>query len=164
MSNELLFTFFVIGFLALLYSLFTQIITSKFGKRDRVKQIQDDMKRINAQYSQALKSNDEKRIKEAEEEQKKIPALLQESMILQFKPLIITLPILLILPIILRMLFPFFEIKLTQSLPIFIQNWEQFPNWRDTFGAVGWFWIAFIFGGLLMQGIVGGVKKLKKQK
>lgn len=164
MSIDWTFTLFAIALMALCYSVFTQFITSRFGNRTRVKQIQDDMKRINEQYAKAIKSNDEKRLAEAEKEQKTIPALLQESMILQFKPLIFTLPVLLIIPIILRSVFPMFVIHITQALPIFVQNWNNFPNWRDTFGPVGWFWITFVFGGLLIQLIVSGVKKMRGKK
>ncbi|GEM_PF-6739627 len=45
-------------------------------------------------------------------------------------------------------MFSGFVIKLPISLPIVIQNFEKFPNWRDTFGPNGWFWLCVVFAGL----------------
>ncbi|MFH1285656.1 MAG: EMC3/TMCO1 family protein [Candidatus Micrarchaeota archaeon] len=158
--------FFAISLLALVYSLFTAYVTNRFGNRERVKEIQKIMGDLSKNFNEATKRGNKDEIKKAEEEQAKMPNLLMESMILQFKPLIFSLPLLIILPMILRSLFPVFEITLPFSLPIFIQNFDKFPNWRNVFGAVGWFWVVLLFGGFAMQMIAqqSGFGKKEKKK
>lgn len=51
-------------------------------------------------------------------------------------------------PVAVQNMFAGFVIKLPFQLPIVIQNFDRFPNWRDTFGPNGWFWICVVFGGL----------------
>ncbi len=163
MSSEII-AFFAIAITAMLYSVASTFITSKYGNKERVKQIQDEMKVINKEYAESLKSNDKKRIEKAEREQARIASLLKESMILQFKPLIFTLPLLLIVPVVIASLFPDFVIQLSQPLPVFIQNFDKFPNWRNVFGPKGWFWVSLVFSSLAIQVIVQGMKKLKERK
>lgn len=162
--SEQIIAFFVIAITAMLYSVASIFITSKYGNKERVKQIQDEMKAINKEYTESLKSNDKKRIEKAEKEQARIANLLKESMILQFKPLIFTLPLLLLIPMILGNTFPDFVIQLSQPIPVFIQHLEQFPNWRSVFGSRGWFWVSLVFTSLAMQLIVQGIKKIKEMK
>jgi len=157
-------TFFAITLTALVYSAISGLITNKLGNRARVTQVQAEMNRINNMLSEAVKQNDEKKKKDAEAEQGRIPELMKESMMLQFKPLIVTLPIFFALSWGLKAAFPEFTIKLSFALPIFIQNLEKFPNWRDTFGVIGWFILALLFSGLLMQFIVGKITEMKKKK
>lgn len=147
--------FATITFTAVIYSAFSLHMSRTFGNRKRLKEIQDEMNRINNRLKAAMKSGDEKKIKEAEEEQARLPSLLRESMVLQFKPLIITLPIFFLLSWSLRSVFNDFVIKLAFKIPVFIQHFERFPNWRDEFGALGWFILMLIFSGLALQALVG---------
>lgn len=156
--------FFAITLTALVYSALSTYATKTLGNRARVAQVQAEMNRINNMMSEAVKKNDEGKKKEAEKEQTRIPSLMKESMILQFKPLIVTLPIFFVASWLLKELFPYFTIKLAFSLPIVIQNLDRFPNWRDTFGVVGWFILALIFSGLLMQFITGKIEAMRKKK
>lgn len=155
--------FFAISSTAVVYSALSTHITKTWGNRTRVTQIQAEMNRINNLMTEAVKKNDEKKKKEAEAEQAKIAGLMKESMILQFKPLAITLPIFFGLSWALRTLFPNFQIKLAFALPIVIQNFDRFPNWRDTFGVIGWFILALIFSGLLVQFIAGKIAEMRKK-
>lgn len=156
--------FFAISLTAVVYSAISGHITKVWGNRTRVTQIQADMNRINNMMTEAVKRNDEKKKKEAEAEQARIPNLMKESMVLQFKPLIITLPIFFVASWFMRSAFPEFQMKLAVALPIFIQNLDRFPNWRDTFGAIGWFILALIFSGLLFQFISGKIEQIRKGK
>lgn len=56
-----------------------------------------------------------------------------------------------------------FVIKLPISLPIFIQNFDRFPNWRDTFGPNGWFWICVILSGFGIS-IINSINEKKVEK
>jgi len=152
--------FFAITLTALVYTAFSIHITGVIGNRKRVKEIQEEMNRISAKLRE-IDYNTEAGRKEAEEEQRKIPALMNESMMLQFKPLLITLPLFLIMSYIVRTLFPNFVIKLAFALPIFIQNLDRFPNWRDEFGPLGWFILCLLFSSILMQVIIDRTKGRK---
>ncbi|VVC03617.1 Uncharacterised protein [Candidatus Burarchaeum australiense] len=156
--------FYVISAIGLAYALISIAITKRFGNRERVQQIQKEMQEITKKQQDAIKNGNEKDMDRANSDSGRIPALLKESMILQFKPLIFLLPFLLILPAIAKWLYPDFIITLPFQLPIFIQHFERFPNWRAEFGAVGWFWLAFLFSSLLAQGIVGQMQKRTANK
>ena len=125
-----------------------------------MKQIQKEISDITKKQQAAIKKNDEAELKRLEAENARIPALLKESMIMQFKPLIFLLPFLLVLPALARMLYPDFIINLPFQLPVFIQLFERFPNWRSEFGAVGWFWLSFLFASLMAQALVERLPKM----
>jgi len=155
--------FFAISITALVYTAASNIIMQRIGDRKRLKWIQDEVNRINKIALEAAKSDDEKKKKEADELQAKLPDLLKESMVLQFKPLLISLPLFIIVSWGLRQLFPSFEIKLAFAIPVVVQNLERFPNWRDTFGVFGWFILTILFGGILMQFVVSTLEKSGKK-
>lgn len=156
--------FFAIAITALVYAAISNEMIKKLGDKKRVKHIQDEMNRINKMAIEVGKTGDEKRRKEAEEQQAKIPDMLKESMILQFKPLVVTLPIFFGVSWVVKQVFPSFEVKFSFALPIFIQNLDRFPNWRDTFGVFGWFILAIIFGGMLLQYVIGQLEKKAQKK
>lgn len=160
-----LIAFFAITLTAVVYTAISNVLLKKLGDKKRQKFIQDEMNRINKLAIDVGKSGDEKRKKEAEEQQGRIPDLLKESMVLQFKPLVVTLPIFFAASWAMRQAFPTFQVKLAFAIPVVIQNLDRFPNWRDTFGVVGWFILAIIFGGMLMQFVVGKLEEqLAKRK
>ena len=154
--------FFAISITALIYTAASNIVMKYLGDRKRLKFIQDEINRINKVALEAAKSNDEKKKKEADELQAKIPDLLKESMMLQFKPLLVTLPLFIFVSWAIKQTFPLFEIKLAFAIPVIIQNLDRFPNWRDTFGVFGWFILTVVFGGMLMQFVVSTIEKKGK--
>ncbi|MEM2963572.1 MAG: EMC3/TMCO1 family protein [Candidatus Anstonellales archaeon] len=149
--TELQSPILIIFLSAFAYSLLSTYITRKFGNYKRIKEIQETFRAISKEINEASKSSDKNRLDEAIARQNAAMPLLWESMVLQIKPLIFLLPVLFIIPSLLRDNFPTFSIKLPFALPIFIQNLENFPNWRDTFGPVGWFWLSVIFSALLVS-------------
>jgi len=155
--------FFAITITALVYSALSTHVTKVWGNRTKVSQIQAEMNHINNMMTEAVKKNDEKKKKEAEVQQARIPGLMKETMFLQFKPLLVTLPLFVGASWLLRTLYPTFSIKLAFALPIVVQNFDRFPNWRDTFGVVGWFILSLIFSGLLMQFITGKIEAMRKK-
>jgi len=155
---------FVIAAAALVYYTISSYILTKTGSKQRIKEIQDEMNRINNRAIEAAKPNASESVKkEAEDLQAKMPELLKESMIVQFKPIIFTLPVFFVLIWLLKFAFPYFVVVLPFKLPIFIYNIQNFPNWRDTFGVTGWFILVTFFGGLALQYIAGVFEKARKK-
>ncbi len=163
-------TFVIITVTAVVYSALSLYVTRFLGNRKRVKEIQEEMNRISAMLRK-VDYNDEAGRKDAEKEQEKIPKLMSESMILQFKPLIVLLPIFAILSYFVRESFPYFAIKLGFSIPTFPYYWlllrfnfDTFPNWRDEFGTFGWLLLCVVFSGLIIQVVVDQMEKRKRSK
>gem|GEM_PF-1259330 len=153
-----------ISAIGIAYSIISIYMTRRFGNRERIKEIQKRVNDITKRQNEAMKRGDEEELKRLEPEQAELPGLLKESMILQFKPLLFLLPFLLILPNMARSLFPDFVINLSFHVPVFIQHFERFPNWRNEFGAVGWFWLSFLFSSLSTQLLIGLKNKLGNAK
>jgi uncharacterized membrane protein (DUF106 family) len=161
--------FFIITLSAVIYSTVALHINKTIGNRKRVKEIQKEMNSISAKLKKMDYENDAGR-KEAEEEQGRIPKLMSESMVLQFKPLLIILPVFAILTYVIRTSFPYFAIKLGFSIPTFPYYWlllrfnmDTFPNWRNEFGTFGWLLLCVVFSGLIIQIVVEQVEKRRRK-
>ncbi|MCL6088868.1 MAG: EMC3/TMCO1 family protein [Candidatus Marsarchaeota archaeon] len=141
------------------YALLSQFIIQKVGNPKRLKEIQAESARLNKQMQEAVKSKDEGRIQRADKEYKDFMPKISEMMFIQMKPMIVVLPILLLLGPALKQAFSNFVITLPFQLPIVIQNLEKFPNWRDTFGAYGWFYLSVFVAGLAISLIKGAWEK-----
>jgi uncharacterized membrane protein (DUF106 family) len=152
--SEYSIIFYAVTFSAAAYVLFYQFIVKRFGNPVRVKEIQEEMNRMNKNYQDSLKSKDESRIKKAEQDQSRIFSLMMESMKYQFIPFFIVLPIIFVLPSFLKGQFPVFEVELPFSFPVAIQHFERFPNWRSVFGTFGWFFMSVFFISSLSQIII----------
>lgn len=146
------------------YTLLSTFIMQKLGNPKKVKEIQEESKTLSKEMQEAVKAKDEKRIEEINKRYEAYLPKMSELMILQMKPLIIIFPLLFLLTPIIKSTFAGFVITLPFSLPIFIQNFDKFPNWRDTFGPLGWFWIVVVFGGLAISLIKGQWEKYQGQK
>lgn len=162
--------FFVITVTAVIYSATSLYVTRIVGNRKRVKEIQDEMNRISGMLRKTDYSSEAAR-KEAEKEQERIPKLMSESMMLQFKPLIILLPIFAIMSYLIRASFPYMQVTLGFSLPTFPYYWlllrfnfDTFPNWRNQFGTFGWLLICVVFSGIIIQIAVDQIEKIKRRK
>lgn len=153
--------FYAIAISAGIYVLFSKYVINRFGNRTRVKEIQKEMNEINKNYQEALKSKNDSRIKKAEKDQARIYPLLMESMKYQFLPLLILFPVIIVFSDILRNTFPTFAIILPVDLPIAIQNWQNFPNWRNLFGSYGFFWVAVVFISMLSELLIAAYKRVR---
>ncbi|MEM3690226.1 MAG: hypothetical protein QXZ40_00660, partial [Candidatus Micrarchaeia archaeon] len=102
--------FFAISLTALVYTVVSMHIMRVLGTRKRVREIQEEMNRISVKLRKIDYSTEAGR-REAEEEQKKIPALMNESMMLQFKSLFVVIPIFLLVSYFVKTLFPNCVIK-----------------------------------------------------
>lgn len=161
--------FFIVTVSAVIYSAVSLYINRTVGNRKRVKEIQAEMNRISAKLRKIDYSSDAGR-KEADEEQAKIPKLMSESMILQFKPLVVILPIFAVLTYLVRTSFPYFQIELGFSIPTFPYYWlllrfnfDTFPNWRNEFGTFGWLLLCVLFSGIIIQTVVDQMEKRRRK-
>lgn len=155
---------YAIAAIAIAYTVISTWIMQKIGNPNRVKEIQKESQRLSKAMGEAVKSKDDKRIDAINKEYEKFMPQMGEMMMLQFKPLIIILPIIFIITPIITSTFAGFAITLPFSLPIFIQNFEHFPNWRSLFGPIGWFWICVIFAGLAVSIIKSNLDKRNSKK
>ncbi|MFN3910108.1 MAG: EMC3/TMCO1 family protein [Candidatus Anstonellaceae archaeon] len=135
---------FIILIIAFFYFFFYEILVRLLVDKEKIKAINQRSKELQQQISQATKEKNQQKLEELSKEYDKfLPELFSLSLI-QLKPLIFVIPLIIILSGWLKSTFPSFVIKLPFSLPIFIQNFDRFPNWRDTFGPIGWFWLSVI--------------------
>jgi len=147
-----------IGYIAL-YEIASKLLVNK----EKIKEINQRSKQLQQELSKATKEKNEKRLEEISKEYGKLMPQVMHATLMQLAPLIIVLPILSIILTYLKNNFTNFIIKLPFSLPIFIQNFNNFPNWRDTFGPVGWFWLSVIGISLIISFVRFAINKLKEK-
>ncbi len=154
---------------ALGYSLLATYIQNRFGEREKVLKIQKEFQEINKAIEKAIKEKDKKKVDELSERQNAMMPKVMGSSFTQLKPLIIILPLLIVIPMVLRAAFGEFTIDLPFKLPVFITNLFKFDllfsnfdawlNWRSHFGPIGWFWISVLISAL----IVGVANKVREE-
>jgi len=147
-----------IGYIAL-YEIASKLLVNK----EKIKEINQRSKQLQQELSKATKEKNEKKLEEISKEYEKLMPQVMHATLMQLVPLIIVLPILSIILTYLKNNFTNFIIKLPFSLPIFIQNFNNFPNWRDTFGPVGWFWLSVIGISLVISFVRFAINKLKEK-
>jgi len=157
-------SFYAIIVIGVGYSLLSTFIMQKLGDPKRVKAIQDESAQLSKEMSAAVKAKDERKIEDVNKRYEAYFPKMSELMILQMKPLIIIFPLLFLLAPIIRSTFTGFTIILPVYLPVFIQNLDKFPNWRNTFGPYGWFWLCVLVGGLAISLLKGQWEKYQGQK
>ncbi len=167
---------YAIAAIGVAYALVSTFIYQKIGNPKRIKEIQAESSRLSKEMNAAIKSKDDKKIDSINKEYEKFFPQMGEMMMLQFKPLIIVLPLIFILTPIIKHTFSAFTITLPFYLPIFLQRFDMllnlsflgdfntFLNWRDFFGPIGWFWLCVLFGGLAVSIIKGGLDKMNSKK
>ncbi|MFH1306446.1 MAG: EMC3/TMCO1 family protein [Candidatus Micrarchaeota archaeon] len=156
-------TVYIVAAIGVVYSLASRFLMNKLVDRNKAKEMQKEMKALQKELSEASKSGNSKRVEEVNRKYEKFMPKMLTTQFSQMKPLIIIIPALAIIMPILKDTFVGFEITLPFSLPIFIQNFENFPNWRDTFGPVGWFWITVILAGIGIYLITTIYTKVKQK-
>ncbi|MGB9635089.1 MAG: EMC3/TMCO1 family protein [Candidatus Micrarchaeia archaeon] len=167
-SEEFVVVTFAIAIIACLYAAVLRYVMYEIGGMrkimERNKEIQKEMREINKKYIDAARARRDKELKVCEQ---KMNAMAAEMMKSQVKVMVITLPLLIVSALIaneLRVYFSDYAIVLPVHLPVPHLSFENFINWRNTFGPVGWFWIVFLFFSFVSQiGLdrKGGVKDAK---
>lgn len=157
--SDIIFTV-IIAVIGIGTSFLISFLMMKYGNRGRIKEIQDEMNKVNKEMMEATKNNDKARLAKLEKEADRLPALMKESMILNFKSMAFSLPLIIIAPWIVIQTFPGFVITLPFNLPVPFRS-ANIIDWRSTFGPNGWFWITFIFLGGALQLVHSKVKSMK---
>jgi len=166
---------YVISAIALVYYCAYQFMLDKLVDKKRVKQIQEESKRLQKELSSATKEHDEKKLEQINKEYEQFLPKMMEMSFMQLKPLIIIIPALAILTPFLYDNFRGFEIVFPFYLPVFVQSFHflfsfdfasffaDFPHWRNLFGPVGWFWICVLLFSLSVSLIRSLYNKVKEQ-
>lgn len=148
--------------IAALYAVFTVFINRTFGERKKLKKIQDDMKAFQKEYQDAIKKNDQARIKQLEVREKEFAGMMKDMMLLPFKSLIIILPTFLVLIWLLTGWFPHFTIQLPISLHINEIFALKILN-PSVYGTRGYFILSAAFIGLILEAILNLIEKIRKK-
>lgn len=137
---------------ALAAAFFSYYANKKFGKRDKMKELQKKVNDFQKELKKAYDEKNEARIKELREREPEMLKAMQEMMLLPFRSMIIIAPVyLILLAIVLPALFPKYVITLPFSLPGGVAFWEA-STWRNWFGARGFFiWSAIFFGIVVIE-------------
>ncbi len=136
--------------LSVVFAFFSYYLNKTLGKRDEVRATQQKFNDHMKAMQDALKRNDEAKIKELQKRDKELNDAMMQTMFLPFRSLIVILPIYFALySYILPALFPNFSITLPFSLPGRMDLWNP-SAWRPTFGARGFFIWSTVFAGLLV--------------
>ncbi len=131
---------------------------------EKNKEMQAEMKKINKKYIDAAKARRDNELRGYEEKMNKMAVDMMKS---QLMPMLVTIPLLFVSSFIateLRVLFSDYSIALPFSLPVPQASVENFINWRDTFGPVGWFWIMFMVFSFASQVKLDSFIPKKKQE
>lgn len=146
-------SWYLIFLTAFAYTALSSSITNIVSNQKRVREIQQTFKDIRDEFERAMKEKDDAKLQVLDKKQRDSMPMIMEQTIIMMKPLILIIPLLIVLLEEVRLVFSGFVIKLPISLPVFFQNLDRFPNWRDTFGPVGWFWICVLLGSLVLSGL-----------
>ncbi|MEM4332291.1 MAG: EMC3/TMCO1 family protein [Candidatus Micrarchaeia archaeon] len=149
----------IICILAGAYALVFRYIVYEIGGMKLVmeknKEMQEEMRAIQKKYFDAAKAHRDKELKEYES---KMNQMAMDMLKMQLKPMLFTLPLLLVTSLIASQLYVhFFDyiIHTPIALPIPFNHGELI-NWRTSFGPVAWFWISFMLVSLVAQVKLGG--------
>lgn len=154
---------FLIAFLT--YFLISKLLD--FLGRKRLIELQMKVNEINKNYLAAIKEKNEEKIREYEEKMKETPKIMMEMLILNLKTTLGIIPFLIIVPYVIKILFPTFSITLPVYLPVIKFN-NLSLEIRNTFGSYGWFFISFFLSGLIfyifskLKNLISQEKKEKK--
>jgi len=155
--------FAIISVIGIVTSFAIAFALAKLGVSTRLREIQTFTNKVNKDYFDALKKKDMKRLDELDIKMKESQKMSMETIILQFKSMAVTLPVIFGVPYIVQhFLFPTFIITLPFQVPIPFRPDLFSVTWKDTFGAYGWFWLSFIFLGGFAQLVKGQLQKKPK--
>lgn len=148
-----------VALLSVLFGCFSFIVNRKLGNRKRVKQIQEEVNKFNADLKKATQEKDEKKVKKLNGREEELSKLMTEMMMLSFKPLIVVLPLFWIAYAwLLPSLFPAdFMVTLPFSVPSSLMFWLP---WKDYLGYRGLFIYCLVIIGFALELIVGKLLKI----
>jgi len=136
--------------LATVFAFFSYYVSKTLGKRDEVRAIQKKFNDHVKEMQDALKKNDEARLKELQKQDKEMNDAMMKTMFLPWRSFVVILPLYFVLwNYVLPALFPNYSVTLPFSLPGRTDFWNA-SAWRPWFGARGFFIWSTVFAGLLI--------------
>ncbi|MFH0971046.1 MAG: EMC3/TMCO1 family protein [Candidatus Micrarchaeota archaeon] len=150
----------IIFLAAVLFSLATSFINRKTGVKQKTERIQKEMKDYQNEMNDAVKRDDRKKIEELKAREGQVMKNMQEMMFLPFKNMIFVIPLFFIVIELILRGFPGF----LQELPIALHlTGTELMGLNifhpSTYGPRGFFIISSIFSGMIIEGILGKLKK-----
>lgn len=133
--------------LALAFSILSFYVNKKFGKRDRLKEIQREVNDYNKKLREATLKKDEEALKKLQQDEPRIMELTKEMLFLPFRSILIMGPIFLIIFSVLPMLFPNYLVK--TPIPLLGSIWPI--TFRDVFGVKGLFLYSLLLFGIVIE-------------
>lgn len=129
-----------VALIAVVLSIISSLINRHFSSKGRLKEIKEEIKAVQKEFSEAKKSGDEQRITEAEKKFKKSLGLQKEMMMLSFKPMLITM-------------IPFGAVIFLFIIPTYgnLGNIVELPivNWQLSW--LWWYMVVALFVALVMN-------------
>lgn len=140
--------------LAVAFAFVSYALNKTLGKRDEVRASQKRFNDHMKEMQEALKRNDEAKLKELQKKDKELNEEMMKTMFLPFRSMLVILPLYFVLwNYVLPALFPKYVVTLPFSLPGRMDVWNA-SAWRPTFGARGFFiWSTVLAGLVIVEGL-----------
>ena len=144
-------TFWLIVF-ATVFAFVSYAVNKTLGKRDEVRSKQKAFNDHTKEMQDAIKRNDEAKLKALQSREKEMNDAMMQTMFLPFRAFIVIIPLYYVIwNYVLPMLFPNYSITLPFSLPGRFDAWNA-DAWRPSFGARGFFiWSTVVAGMLIVE-------------
>ncbi|HII38808.1 TPA: DUF106 domain-containing protein, partial [Candidatus Micrarchaeota archaeon] len=133
-----------------------------WGERKKLQAIQKQMNAFQKEYAAAMKSKDERKLKEMEVREKEIGALTKDMLILPFKAMIVILPLFLIAMWLLESMFSQFKI----ILPIGLHLGELLSLnvlHESVYGVRGYFIVSSAIVSIVIEMVWSQVEKMMEK-
>ncbi len=148
-----------------LFAVVSFVVQRTLGQRDRVKTMQKRMNEIQKEIAAATKSGDEAHIKRMEPKEKEMMSIMQETMGLSFKPLIVIIPLFIGFMALLQGPYNNFLITLPFGIHVpEILRWPPAILSPSVYGYRGFFIVCSFFANLWLEFLYGRIQKAKEGK
>lgn len=135
---------------AVLFSILSFYINYRWGNREKVKQIQKEVQTYQKKMADAVKSKDDKKVQELQNQDREMMEKMQQMMLMPLKTMIIILPLFLIVITIIASTYPGFVIQLPVGLHI-----EEILSLKilqsSLYGPRGYFIVVSIVANLILE-------------
>lgn len=146
------------------FSLLSWALQRTIGQRAKVKELQKRMQDIQKQVQAAAKARDEHAMKKMEGKEKEMMTIMNQTMMLSFKPLIIILPVFLVFIAYLQGQYTNFLIHLPFGLHVYeILRLPPIIG-ESAYGVRGFFIVVSIFCNLWLEFMYGQIDQYKQKR
>lgn len=150
-----------IAFISFLFAILSFIANKTLGQRDKVKQIQKEVKDFQNEFQKAAKENDTKKLDQLKEREKDINGKMMQMVMLPWKASIVVLPVVwIVISFVLPALFQGFIIVLPFDIHLHaLLSWTFYANIFQpaSYGTTGFFIVCAIFFGLIIEGLASKI-------